>query len=122
MQTVTLRKESLQKYRPHSQKSFDARIVSIGAKENCAKSRITTSLMRIFTAVVQKGEPMTVGEVIALLTTYASDNYEILMSVSIYDIEVHDDYITVFPTNGSSSAIDICAERRTDERKKISCC
>ena len=58
---------------------------------------------------------MTVGEVIALLTTYASDNYEILMSVSIYDIEVHDDYITVFPTNGSSSTINIYAERRTNE-------
>ena len=58
---------------------------------------------------------MTVGEVIALLTTYASDNYEILMSVSIYDIEVCDDHITVFPINGSSSAIDIYAERKTDE-------
>ena len=57
---------------------------------------------------------MTDGEVIALLTTYASDNCEILMSVSICDIEVHDDYITVFPTNGSSSSIDIYAKGRTD--------
>lgn len=59
---------------------------------------------------------MTVGEVIALLATYASDNYDLLMGVSIDEIDVCDDYITVFPTDGNSEAIDIYAKRRTDER------
>ena len=58
---------------------------------------------------------MTVGEVIALLTTYASDNYNTLMGMSIYGIDVCDDYVTVFPTNGSSEDIDIYVKRRTDE-------
>lgn len=58
---------------------------------------------------------MTVGEVIALLTTYASDNYYPLMEMSIDEIDICDNYVTVFPTNGSSKAIDIYVKRRTDE-------
>ena len=57
---------------------------------------------------------MTVGEVIALLTKYASDEYSLLMSTSIYSIDVNDDYIVVCTTNGSSSDIHIYAERKTE--------
>ena len=48
---------------------------------------------------------MTVGEVIALLVTYCSDEYNCLMSATVWDIEVNDDFITVYPANSSSFTI-----------------
>lgn len=50
---------------------------------------------------------MTVGEVIALLTTYCSDVDYLLMCRSIYNIEVDDDLIIVYTTDGNSSNIVI---------------
>lgn len=50
---------------------------------------------------------MTVGEVIALLTTYCSDEDYLLMCRSIYNIEVDDDSIIVYTTDGNSSDIVI---------------
>lgn len=50
---------------------------------------------------------MTVGEVIALLATYCSDVDDLLMCRSIYNIEVDDDSITVYTTDGNSSDIVI---------------
>lgn len=48
---------------------------------------------------------MTVGEVVALLVKYCSDEYDCLMSATVWDIEVNDDFITVYPTNSSSFTI-----------------
>lgn len=50
---------------------------------------------------------MTVGKVIALLTTYASDEYDYLMGTSIYGIDVNDDHITVYTVDGNTRDFDI---------------
>lgn len=50
---------------------------------------------------------MTVGEVIALLREYCSDEDYLLMCKSIYEIEVHDDYIFVYCSDGNTSNIRI---------------
>ena len=54
---------------------------------------------------------MTVGEVVALLAKYCSDEDYLLMCRSIYSIEVENDRITVYTTDGNSSDITIVAER-----------
>lgn len=53
---------------------------------------------------------MSVGEVIALLTQYCSDVDYLLMCRSIYSIEVNNDSITVYTTDGNSSDITIRAK------------
>lgn len=56
---------------------------------------------------------MTVGEVISLLTKYASDNYgDPFMSIGICNIDIDDDYITVCPSSGSNDNIIIYVEGR----------
>lgn len=50
---------------------------------------------------------MTVGEVIALLAKYCSDEDYLLMCRSIYSIEVYDDRIIVYTVDGNSSDITI---------------
>ena len=45
---------------------------------------------------------MTVGEVIALLCNHASDDDYLLMQKSIDDIEVKDDYIDLWFTDGNT--------------------
>lgn len=54
---------------------------------------------------------MSVGEVIALLCKYCSDEDYLLMCKSTYLIEVHDDYILVCTSDSNTSDIRI-------ERKK----
>ena len=53
---------------------------------------------------------MTIGEVIALLCEYCSDEDYLLMCKSIYLIEVHDDYIFICCNDGNTS--DIRIERK----------
>lgn len=53
---------------------------------------------------------MTVGEVIALLAQYCADEDYLLMCRSIYSIEVNDNSITVYTTDGNSSDITISAK------------
>ena len=53
---------------------------------------------------------MTVGEVIALLCKYCSDEDYLLMGKGIYEIEVHDDYIFVCFSDGNTT--DIRIERK----------
>jgi len=48
---------------------------------------------------------MTIGEVIALLTTYCSDEDYLLMCRSIYSIEVDDDSIIIYTKDGKSDII-----------------
>lgn len=55
---------------------------------------------------------MTVGEVIALLATYCSDEDYLLMCRSIYSIEVGDDSIIVYTTDGNSPDIIIKRNRK----------
>lgn len=50
---------------------------------------------------------MTVGEVIALVTQYCSDEDYLLMCRSIYGIEVSDNSITIVTVDGNSSDITI---------------
>ena len=50
---------------------------------------------------------MTVGEVIALLTKYCSDEDSLLMCRSIYSIDVHEQYITVYTMDSNSSDVII---------------
>ena len=58
----------------------------------------------------QGGSIMTVGEVIALLAQYCADEDYLLMCRSIYSIEVNNDSITVYTTDGNSSDITISAK------------
>lgn len=53
---------------------------------------------------------MTVGEVIALLTKYCSDEDYLLMCRSIYSIEVNDHNIMVYTADGNSADIIICKD------------
>lgn len=53
---------------------------------------------------------MTVGEVIALLCKQASDNDELLMRKSIYSIDVNDDGIDLYFTDGNTEDYSIKAE------------
>lgn len=53
---------------------------------------------------------MAVGEVIALLAQYCADVDYLLMCRSIYSIEVNNDSITVYTTDGNSSNITISAK------------
>ena len=55
---------------------------------------------------------MTVGEVIALLCKYCSDEDDLLMCKSTYLIEVHDDYIFVCFNDGNTP--DIKIERKEE--------
>ena len=57
---------------------------------------------------------MTVGEVIALLTRYCSDEDSLLMCRSIYSIDVHENYITVYTIDSNSSDVIITAERKEE--------
>lgn len=57
---------------------------------------------------------MTVGEVIALLAQYCSDEDYLLMCRSIYSIEVNDNSITVYTTDGNSSDITIRAKEESE--------
>lgn len=50
---------------------------------------------------------MTVGEVIALLTMYCSNEDSLLMCRSIYCIEVHEQCITVYTIDSNSSDVII---------------
>lgn len=50
---------------------------------------------------------MTVGEVIALLTTYCSDVDCLLMCRSIYNIEVYENRLVIDTVDGNSSDITI---------------
>ena len=50
---------------------------------------------------------MTVGEVIALLVKYCSDEYSTLMSRGIYSIDVDEDSITVYTTDGNTENLII---------------
>ena len=56
---------------------------------------------------------MTVGEVIALLTQYCSDEDSLLMCRGIYSIDVHENYITVYTTDSNSS--DVIIKRKDHE-------
>lgn len=56
---------------------------------------------------------MTVGEVIALLAQYCADVDYLLMCRSIYSIEVDDNSITVYTTDGNSSDITIRAKEES---------
>lgn len=53
---------------------------------------------------------MTVGEVIALLCKQASDNDMYLMAKSIYSIDVNDDGIDLYFTDGNTENYSIRAE------------
>lgn len=53
---------------------------------------------------------MTVGEVIALLCKQASDNDEYLMRKSICSIDVYDDRIDLYFTDGNTENYSIKAE------------
>lgn len=53
---------------------------------------------------------MTVGEVIALLAKYCSDEDYLLMCRSIYDIEVREDHIVVYTTDNNSADVLISKE------------
>ena len=55
---------------------------------------------------------MTVGEVIALLCKYCSDEDDLLMCKSTYLIEVHNDYIFVCFNDGNTP--DIKIERKEE--------
>jgi len=55
---------------------------------------------------------MTVGEVIALLTQYCSDENSLLMCMGIYGIDVHEQYITVYTTDSNSP--DVIIKRREE--------
>lgn len=53
---------------------------------------------------------MTVGEVVALLAKYCSDEDYLLMCKSIYSIEVSDHSITVFTTDSNSVNVTIAED------------
>lgn len=53
---------------------------------------------------------MTVGEVIALLCKQASDEDEYLMAKSIYSIEVNDEEIFLYFTDGNTEDYSIKGE------------
>lgn len=55
---------------------------------------------------------MTVGEVIALLTQYCSDEDSLLMCKGIYSIDVHENYITVYTIDNNSS--DVIIKRKEE--------
>lgn len=55
---------------------------------------------------------MTVGEVISMLTKYASDDYSHpFMSTDVCDIEVYDDYITIYTTGSNNDVIIYVGEK-----------
>lgn len=53
---------------------------------------------------------MTVGEMIALLCKYASNNDELLMAKSVDSVEVRDDGVYVYFTDGNTQDYSIPVE------------